>query len=202
MNINAIIVATGNPGKLKEIKEILTGYPVTVEGMNEIWETVPEIEENGDTFFENARIKADWVYSKTGKWTLADDSGLCVDILHGAPGVKSARFAGSHGDTLANNTRLLQLLKDVPFEKRSARFICSMVLRINESLLLTTEGICEGHIGVSEKGTKGFGYDPLFYPEGYQKTIAELSNTEKNRISHRGIALRALKEKVHDHLTR
>jgi XTP/dITP diphosphohydrolase len=201
VNTTAIIVATGNHFKIKEIREILAGYPLTVQGMHDIWEQVPVIEENGDTFFENARIKADWVFSKTGTWTLADDSGLCVDALDGAPGVKSARFAGNHGDTKANNARLLTLLKDVPSEQRTARFVCSMVLRVNESLFIKTEGTCEGHIGVSERGTNGFGYDPLFYPVGYENTLAELNSVEKNRISHRGKALRELKEKVHDHFT-
>jgi len=201
MKIKELIVATGNRNKLKEIKELLSDFEMTVKGMKDIWETVPEIEENGTTFFDNAGIKADWVFGKTGIWTLADDSGLCVDALGGEPGVKSARFAGEHGDTKANNRKLLSLISEVPYEKRTARFVCATVLHINEAIVLKAEGTCEGKIGFKESGSNGFGYDPLFYPEGYDKTLAEISNIEKNRISHRGKALQKIKEMLHGYLS-
>lgn len=200
MDKKEIIVATGNSGKLSEINELLSGLPVIVKGMKDIWETVPEIEETGKTFFENAVLKADWVFGKTGVWTIADDSGLCVDALDGAPGVKSARFAGKQGDTKANNLKLRSQLNGVPYEKRTARFVCAIVLRIDETKVIKAEGVCEGKIGFNENGANGFGYDPLFYPEGYDLTMAQIDNEEKNRISHRGKALQKIKEMLHGYL--
>lgn len=201
MKKRELIVATGNQGKLKEIRELLSDLEITVRCMKDIWEIPPEIEENGATFFQNAAIKADWVFGETGIWTLADDSGLCVDALGGKPGVKSARFAGEHGDTKANNLKLLSLLSEIPNEKRTARFVCATVVRINEEIILKAEGSCEGKISFRESGSNGFGYDPLFYPDGYDQTMAEISNEEKNSISHRGKALQKIKEMLHGYLT-
>jgi XTP/dITP diphosphohydrolase len=193
-----IIVATGNNGKLQEIREILHGIPCSLVSMREYWKAVIDIEENGLTFLENARIKADWVYKHSFNWALADDSGLEVDALGGAPGVRSARFAGVHGDTPANNRKLLSLLHDVPSAKRTARFVCSIVLRISDTAVIETNGICRGTIIDTSCGSGGFGYDPLFVPDGFDKTFAELTNDEKHRISHRGKALLMLKEKLND----
>lgn len=193
-----IIVATGNKGKLKEIREILSGMPVEIVSMGDIWNPVPEIEENGSTFFENALIKASWVYDKTGTWTLADDSGLEVDYLNGEPGVYSARYAGQKADYKANNAKLLDALKNVPLEKRKARFRCVIVIKTGPDSYLTAEGNCEGHIGFELQGTNGFGYDPLFYPENEKLTFAEISSDLKNKMSHRGKALVNLRGKLNE----
>jgi XTP/dITP diphosphohydrolase len=192
-----IIVATGNNGKFREIKEIFDGLPCRLLPMREYWNPVPSIEETGSTFYENACIKADWVYQHASVPALADDSGLIVDALGGAPGVRSARYAGLQGDAAANNARLLQELQGVAFELRTARFVCSVVLRIDNAALLHAEGRCEGRIIETPRGSGGFGYDPLFVPDGFDRTFAELTNEEKHHISHRGRALKALKERLH-----
>ncbi len=189
-----IIVATGNRGKFREVAEIFCSLPFDLILMTDYWNPAPDIEENGSSFIENARIKADWVYRRSSLWALADDSGLIVDALGGAPGVRSARYAGAQRDDLANNSKLLEELKDVPFEKRTARFACCAALRIDEKTLLYAEGFCEGRITDRPRGAGGFGYDPLFIPDGYDKTFAELTGEEKHNISHRGKALKALKE--------
>jgi XTP/dITP diphosphohydrolase len=196
-----IIVATGNSGKLQEIREIFAGFPCTLLSMKDYWGEIPFIEETGETFFENASIKANWVYENSSRWALADDSGLMVDMLDGAPGVKSARFAGMHGATETNNTKLLNLLMGIAPEARTARFVCSVVLRIDEETLLHAEQTCEGIIVDSLRGGEGFGYDPLFIPKGFDRTFAELPAEEKHRISHRGKALKALKEQLYEYCT-
>ena len=197
-----IIVATGNRGKIREIGEIFAGLLYRLRSMGEYWTPLPEIQETGSTFSENARIKADWVFHHSSSWALADDSGLVVDALGGAPGVKSARYAGVQGDTAANNARLLAELNDVAATLRTARFVCSVVLRIDEATLLHAEGCCEGRIIGAPRGSGGFGYDPLFVPEGFDRTFAELSGEEKHAVSHRGKAIRTLKELLNDHLSR
>jgi len=193
-----IIVATGNMGKLKEIREILADTPVELVSMGEIWNPIPEIEENGSTFFENAMIKASWVYEKTGIWSLADDSGLEVDFLNGEPGVYSARYAGIQGDYKANNLKLLDSLHNVPSEKRTARFRCVMVIKTSPDSYISAEGTCEGHIGFRLRGSEGFGYDPLFFPGDEKLTFAEIPSVMKNTISHRGRALINLREKLNE----
>ena len=194
-----IIVATGNSGKLQEIRDIFIDFPGTLISMKEFWKDIPEIEETGDTFFDNACIKADWVYEHSTCWALADDSGLVVDALGGAPGVKSARFAGIQGNTEANNVKLLYALSDMEPENRTARFVCSVVLRVDKETLLQAEGTCEGTIIDTLRGNGGFGYDPLFIPTGYSKTFAELTGDEKHRISHRGKALRTLRKQLYEY---
>lgn len=196
-----IIVATSNSGKLREIAELFGDMPYRLISMKDHWNADLDIEENGTTFLENACIKADWVFRSSNIYALADDSGLAVDALGGAPGVRSARFAGEPGTTAANNRKLLDMLGGVAPEKRSARFICCAVLRIDESTLLCAEGRCEGRIIEAPRGEGGFGYDPLFVPDGFDRTFAELTNDEKHRISHRGYAMRLLKEKLREYDT-
>jgi XTP/dITP diphosphohydrolase len=193
-----IVVASGNKGKLAEIREILKDLPVELVPMSDLWDPVPDIEENGNSFFENALIKADYVFKRSGFWALADDSGLEVDSLNGEPGVYSARYAGKQGDNEANNALLLKKLNGVPQYLRKARFRCVMVLKYGTSSYITSEGICEGTIGLELKGKKGFGYDPLFVPEYETLTFAELSSEKKNQISHRGKALAQLCRKLYE----
>lgn len=209
-----ILVATGNPGKIAEIRAMLEA-DVQWLGLSDLPQ-MPEITEDGTTFAENARKKAVGYAKSTGLWTLADDSGLVIDALGGAPGVKSARFSGEkwhglparvnhHGQdgraTNMNRTlidhrniaKVLELLKDVPEEKRTARFICRLCLASPERVLIETEGTLEGLITDREIGKNGFGYDPIFFVPSLNKTIAQLSADEKNAISHRGNAIRKLK---------
>ncbi len=181
-----LIIATGNAHKLKEIRAILTLPDLELVGLDAV-PGAPEVVEDRDTFEGNAVKKAATLAAFTGKWALADDSGLEVDALDGAPGVYSARYAGEPADYAANNTKLLHELTGV--NDRSARFRCVMALCSPEGETHTVEGRCEGYIAEGEKGNGGFGYDPLFVPEGLDTTFAEMSAEAKNAISHRGRAL-------------
>lgn len=181
-----IVFATGNPHKLKEIKEIAGNtnieFILPAEGFNPI--------ENGQTFEENSLIKAKEAARVSKMISLADDSGLCVEALNGAPGIHSARYADT---PQARIDKLLKALE--PFENRKAEFVCAMTLvDKNGKILHTTKGICKGEIAKSQSGDGGFGYDPIFLVEGKNQTMAELSEQEKNKISHRGKALRKLIE--------
>jgi XTP/dITP diphosphohydrolase len=186
-----ILIASKNKGKIEEIKT----YRDSVNGIK--WLTYkdfkgfPDVEETGDSFLDNAIIKARSLAEHTGKPALADDSGLIVDALDGMPGVRSSRYAGSDATDKENRIKLLKALVDIKDEsKRSARFICSMILwDPKDGLVFKTDGVCEGRISFKEKGSGGFGYDCIFIPSGYDRTMAQLGNSEKNRISHRGIAL-------------
>ena len=191
------VVATTNLGKLKEIEVALKKFPIQLFSLNQIGFGEKIIEDKA-TFQENAILKATLVAQKTGKLTLADDSGLIVDALGGAPGVYSARFAGEKASDRENNRKLLQLLKDISSERRRAHFHCAMALASPEKLIHTVEGICFGSIGFEEKGGGGFGYDPLFIPENYDKTFAELGDVVKNKISHRAKALQQLSSLLKD----
>jgi XTP/dITP diphosphohydrolase len=193
-----ILVATGNPGKIAEIGAMLDA-DVRWLGLADLPSMV-EIAEDGTTFAENARKKAAGYAKTTGFWTLADDSGLVVDALGGAPGVKSARFSGEKPKgadrTLIdhrNIAKVLELLKNVPKEKRTARFVCRLCLASPERILIETEGVLEGLITDREIGQNGFGYDPIFFVPHLKKTVAQLTSEEKNAISHRGNAIRKLK---------
>jgi XTP/dITP diphosphohydrolase len=188
-----IIVATGNTGKLREIREIVRGLPFEITSLKDHYSPLPVIPEEGATFLENAQQKARWVFSRTKTWSLADDSGLEVDFLGGLPGVHSARYAGEHASDRQRIDKLLAACEPCPRDRRTARFRCVVVLTFGENDELIGEGTCEGRIGFAPKGTDGFGYDPLFYPDGYDRTFAELAADEKNAISHRGKALNALR---------
>lgn len=187
-----IVIATHNRGKVREMAAALQGLPLRILALTELgaW---PEPVENGRTMAENARIKAAYYATCTGRACLADDSGLEVDALGGRPGVHSARFAGVHGDDAANNAKLLALLADVPDAARTARFRCCLVLQEPDGGAITAQGVCEGLILRAPRGTNGFGYDPLFYIPGLGRTMAELTTAEKNAISHRGRALANLR---------
>jgi len=187
-----LVLATNNKGKVKELKEMLADLPVEVLSL-EAYPELAEIEENGATFEENALIKARAVAGFTGLTAMADDSGLEVDYLSGAPGIYSARFAGEPKSDEANNAKLLKELIGVPAEQRTARFRCVIAVVCPDGREFTAHGTCEGTIGFQPSGQGGFGYDPLFYVPEFGKTFAELELVTKNRISHRG---RALKEAI------
>ncbi|MEW6171982.1 MAG: XTP/dITP diphosphatase [Bacillota bacterium] len=188
-----LVVATTNQGKLREIQAILA--PLNWEVIStKAYQEFPEIEERGTTFEANAIEKARATAAFTGETALADDSGLEVDYLGGAPGVYSARFAGEPKDDDANNAKLLRLLEGVPQEKRAARFRCVIAVAFPEGRVLTADGRCEGYILTELRGAGGFGYDPLFYVPEFGKTFAELPLEVKNRISHRAAALAKIKE--------
>jgi XTP/dITP diphosphohydrolase len=193
-----MIVATGNSGKLKEILDFFSDLPFTLKYLKDYWNPVPDIPENGKTFYENASEKARWVFSRTGIKTLADDSGLEVDFLQGRPGVRSARFAGEPKSDKKNIVRLISLLRHCPPDKRTARFKCVLVLKLSICEEIVAEGVCEGRIDFSAKGNNGFGYDPVFIPQGFSETFAQLESSVKNKISHRGKALEIIKEKIYE----
>jgi XTP/dITP diphosphohydrolase len=190
-----IILATRNPGKVREIRDILSGLPVDI-GSPDLFPgipSVPEIEETGATLEENALIKAGTVFRITGLPAIADDTGLEVDALGGAPGVISARYAGENVSYDDNNRKLLDALSGVGEGRRTARFRCVAAYAGpgNEHVV---EGRCEGSIGTVARGTRGFGYDPLFIPDGYDRSFAELPTGVKNLISHRSAAFRKMGE--------
>ncbi len=184
-----LLVATGNQGKLKEIRSLLEGSPIEIVGLGQLVDP-PEVIEDGDTFTANARKKSQEMAQFSGYLTLADDSGLVVDALDGAPGVYSARYAGEQGDDAANNIKLLDELQEVTDEKRQAAFHCVVALAWPDGRCEAYDGQVSGLIMRKERGTGGFGYDPLFMVPEYGKTMAELPLEIKNRISHRGTALR------------
>jgi XTP/dITP diphosphohydrolase len=197
--VKEIVVATENPGKLREIKESLREMDVQILSLGDL-PSLPPIIEDGNTFRENALKKARTVAHHTGKLTIADDSGLEVDYLNGEPGVRSARFAGEDASDVDNNRKLLTCLQDIPSSQRGAVFHCVIAVVDPQGRESAIEGICRGVIGKKERGTMGFGYDPLFIIPDLGKTLAELPLEEKNRISHRGKALAALKKVLSDFL--
>ncbi len=184
-----LLVATRNPKKLIEIRGILALPGVELLCIEDAGMPLPEVEEDGDTFEANAIKKAVTLALASGMPTLGDDSGLEVDALEGAPGVYSARYAGEPCDDDANNRKLLGMLEGQGH--RRARFRCVIALAMPDGRVTTVSGCCEGRIVTAPRGTGGFGYDPLFVPEGYSQTFAELGPDEKHRVSHRGAALRA-----------
>lgn len=186
-----IVLATRNKKKVEEIRRILREEEMTLLTLDS-FPSCPEVEEDADSFEGNARKKALAVVQCTGKAAAADDSGLEVDALGGAPGVLSARYAGAGADDGANRGKLLRALEPVPAEKRGARFVCCIVLAFPGGECVSFSGTVEGTIGREEKGGKGFGYDPLFYPAGHSRTFAEMEPEEKDALSHRKRALEKL----------
>lgn len=187
-----IIAATKNKNKLREFGEILKDFEIISQedaGID------IDVEETGTTFEENSRLKAEAIFKATGIAAIADDSGLCVDALGGEPGVYSARYGGEGLDDEGRVELLLKNMKDVPDEKRTARFVCVITMVSNDGII-TARGECEGVINHAPKGENGFGYDPVFYMKEYGKTTAEMSPDEKNAVSHRGKALKIFEEKV------
>ena len=189
-----LVLASDNKNKLREFRTLFENFGVELISKAESGFT-EEVEETGETFAENARIKAEAVMRATGLAAIADDSGLCVDALGGAPGVHSARYTGNHDDSDADRYNLL--LRNLGGrDDRAARFVCSLCCAFPNGDILTAEGTCEGTILSAPRGENGFGYDPIFYLTEYGCTSAELSGEEKNKISHRGKALRAIKDEL------
>jgi XTP/dITP diphosphohydrolase len=200
-----LIVATGNPGKLQELRALLADLPFDLHGLDELKATPPE--ETGASFLENALLKARHAAaaaaaagfqgaSAVDVAALADDSGLEVDALGGAPGIVSARYAGKDADASANNAKLLRALAGIPSERRRARYRCALVMMqgAGDTAPLIAEGVWEGYIIDVPRGSGGFGYDPYFFLPDLRRTAAQLDPEEKNRLSHRGTALRALRD--------
>ncbi len=188
-----VIVATRNRGKLREFRGALRGLNLRIYGLSDLQEA-PGVEEDGKSFAENALKKARFYAAHFGKLTIADDSGLEVDSLKGRPGVYSARYAGDKASNQENNRKLLRELEGAPISKRGARFKCVVAIKSPEGREAIAEGSCRGRIGFKEKGRRGFGYDPLFILPKRGITMAELSLKEKNRVSHRGKALRKIRK--------
>jgi XTP/dITP diphosphohydrolase len=188
-----IVLATRNPAKLAELRRILAaaGVNAAVTDLDDV-PGMPGVAETGRTFAENALLKARAVAAFTGLPAVADDSGLCVDVLNGMPGVLSARWSGSHGDDGANLRLLLGQLADVPAGERGAQFVCVAALVLPAGGEHLAEGTVRGRLARSPRGSNGFGYDPIFLPDGFEVTTAQMSAEDKDQISHRGKALRAL----------
>ena len=198
-----LVRATHNRGKLAELRDILAGLDVTLLGADDV--DLPDVDETGDTFEATAALKARAGVAATGLACVADDSGLEVDHLDGAPGIYSARFAGLHGgperDDDANLRLVLARLQGVPDTARTARFVCVAVLALPDGTTVTERGVLEGRITTAARGSNGFGYDPIFEPLGSSRTTAELPADEKHAISHRGRAFRALRGAIAEHLS-
>jgi XTP/dITP diphosphohydrolase len=190
----SLLVGTQNKGKLKELRELLSDLPLKLRGLADFpkIETVPE---TGETFSENACLKAAGYAAQTGLLTLADDSGLAVDVLSGAPGVLSARYAGKDATDTDRTIKLLNELSEVPAEQRTARFVSAVAIANSQGQIVNVSvGVCEGRINFAPRGSGGFGYDPVFVPGGHEKSFAELRSEIKNQISHRARALLAARE--------
>jgi XTP/dITP diphosphohydrolase len=209
--MKTVVAATRNKHKIEEIGAITGKFGMTIVSRDEAGVPPVEIPETGTTFEENSYIKASEIMKLCGQITVADDSGLVVDCLDGAPGVYSARFAGFEGlwpedaagiDTSDedNNAKLIRLIRDVPYEKRTARFVSVITMVYPDGKTIVARGTVEGHLVLEEKGDGGFGYDPLFVPEGYDKTFGELSPQIKNSISHRANALKELHDKLENNI--
>lgn len=193
-------IATKNAHKIIEISRILTPMGFEVLSEKDLKEPLTEIEETGTTFEENAILKAQAAFKATGLPSIADDSGICIDYLNGAPGIFSARFAGEHGDDAANNQKVLTLLKGVPFEQRTAHYVAAIACVMPDGETFTVRGECHGHIAESQSGSNGFGYDPMFISE--IGCLGEVSAEEKDKISHRARALTKLKAELEKRLER
>jgi XTP/dITP diphosphohydrolase len=186
-----LLIATTNPGKLREIQEILAGVPVRLLTLNDL-APIEEPEETGDTFAENARLKARYYAHASGLPTVADDSGLEVEALDNAPGVHSARWHGT--DYAVKFRKIHELLHDQGLETSPAQFVCRVAVAVGDDILFESEGIVRGTIAAEPRGTNGFGYDPLFYYPPFGCTLAELDSERKAAVSHRGAAFRVLSE--------
>lgn len=197
--LNRVVIGSNNTHKIREIQEILSEFNFTCISLDDFGLRDFEIEENADTFEGNSLIKAEAVLKECNLPTIADDSGLMVDSLNGEPGVFSARYAGESCDDMKNNLKLLEALKGE--SNRSAKFVSVITMLFPSGRKIVARGECYGKILESLKGSTGFGYDPLFLPDGYDETFAQMSSDEKNRISHRSKALDILKEKLKEYET-
>ena len=190
----SLLVATRNEGKLQELRQLLADLPLSLLGLDD-FPTIQTVAETGLTFVENSSLKASGYATQVHSLTLADDSGLEVDALDGAPGVLSARYAGEAASDAVRVEKLLAELSSIGVENRSARFVSAIAIASSEgSILNVSEGTCEGHIDFAPQGEHGFGYDPVFIPCGYDLTFAELAPSVKNRISHRARALQGARD--------
>lgn len=189
-----LIIATKNKGKAKEFKDFFAPYAIEAVSLLDLPETIPDIVETGTTFAENAALKAETIATMMEIPVLADDSGLIIDALDGRPGIYSARYAGEAKNDQNNIDKVLQELEET--KKRSARFVCVLAIARPKQETAFYKGICEGSIAVLPIGTNGFGYDPIFIPEGFTKTIAQLAPDEKNSISHRKNAISQLETEL------
>src|SRR4051794_8841861 len=196
-NVVRIVLATRNRHKLEELRRILAAYDVDLASLED-YPDVPDVAETGATFADNAILKARAVADATGLVAVADDSGLSVEALNGMPGVLSARWAGRHGDDVANLQLVLAQVADVPDERRGAAFVCAAAACTPDGRVVLAEGRVEGTLLRAPRGSNGFGYDPIFLPIGEKRTTAEMSAEEKDAISHRGLAFRALAPKLAD----
>lgn len=183
-----VIIATKNKGKASEFQALLAKKGVAVKTLLD-FPNSPDVEETGSTFAENARLKAETIARFFQAIVIADDSGLSIDALGGKPGVYSARYAGEEKDDEANIAKVLEEMEGIPFEQRTARFHCALAISVPNGSTTIVEGTCEGYITEAPKGENGFGYDPIFYVPQKEKTMAELTKEEKNKISHRAVAL-------------
>ena len=197
--LKKVVIATRNKGKLKEMTEILNEICCDIISMEQAG-IDKDIEETGNSFEENALIKAQAVADITREMVIADDSGLEVDFLGGAPGIYSSRFAGEGASDHDRNSKLLAMLEGVPAERRTARFVCAIAVVVPGGGHFTVRGTCEGRINFTPSGENGFGYDPLFFLQEYNMTMAQLSAEEKNKISHRGKALKLMVKELRKRL--
>ena len=194
--LGRVVLASSNAGKLAEFSQLLAG--LGIEFVSQASLGVDDAEETGRSFVENALIKARHASTVTGLPALADDSGICVEVLDGAPGLYAARYAGVHGDAAANRAKLLRELDGKPASERGAYFIAVIVLlrHADDPAPIIVEGRWSGHILTAERGDGGFGYDPLFLPDGFEQSAAELNPSLKNSLSHRGLAVAALRDRL------
>lgn len=190
--MKTLVIATTNPGKKKDFEQLFQAFQLDIKTLAD-FPNAPDVEETGNTFQENARLKAEAISQLYQLPTLADDSGLCIEALDGAPGVYSARYAGEEKNDQANLKKVLDELKTVPFDQRQATFHCVLALSIPGKPTRFINGTLSGYIAEHPRGTNGFGYDPIFYIPRLEKTLAELTKEEKNRISHRADAFNQLK---------
>jgi len=195
-----IVLATNNFDKVREMKKILKGLKIKILTLRD-FPFIPRVKEDGKTLRENAIKKAVEIARRTKKIAIADDSGLEVNALKRKPGVYSSRFAGKNCTYADNNRKLLRLMKKVPRNKRQARFVCVIAIASPEGKIKTATGVCRGRIAMETRGRSGFGYDPVFIPEGYSRTYAELGLRIKNKISHRAKALQKAKKILHNFFT-
>jgi XTP/dITP diphosphohydrolase len=193
--VTVVVLATRNPGKVAELRRILAPYDVELRGLD-AYPDLPEVPETGETFEENALLKAHAVSRATGLVAVADDSGLAVDALNQMPGILSARWAGGHGDDAANLRLVLAQIADLPDDRRGASFVCAAAAATPDGAEAVVEERVSGALIRSPRGSNGFGYDPIFVPDGETQTTAEMSAAEKDAISHRGKAFRALAPKL------
>jgi XTP/dITP diphosphohydrolase len=195
---SSVVLASRNRHKVVEVGRILAERApgLTVVGLDDVAPQLPDIPETGTTFAENALIKARAVAAATGRPAVSDDSGICVDALNGMPGIRSARWAGGHGDDAANLALLLAQLDDLPDDRRGAQFVCVAAYVEPGGGELVAEGVLAGSLARAPRGTNGFGYDPVFVPTGEDRTTAEMSPDEKDAISHRGRAFRLLADQL------